>query len=127
MIALSLHVLAAVFWAGSTFVLARTAGAGGDRLFRPQMGAAAVAVATGAYLWLTVHEGAAGPTEHFLGAGAAAALVAVAVQAVVCGGALGRLRRGDEAAARSRMAIAHRVAAILLAVATAAMAAARYA
>ena len=46
-IALSLHVLSSVFWAGSSFTLARTGGLGGEKLFRPQMGAALVAILTG--------------------------------------------------------------------------------
>ena len=85
MTALSLHVLAAVFWAGTTFTLARTAGSGSDRLFGPQMGAASVAVLTGVYLWLRAHERAFGPSEQFLRVGALCALVAFAVQAIVAG------------------------------------------
>jgi hypothetical protein len=129
MIALPLHILAAVFWAGSTFALARTAGSGSERLFGPQMGAAAVAVLTGAYLWRLLHEGSFGAMEQFLAAGAACALVAVAVQAVMAGGALRKLRKrgNDEPILRSRVAVAHRIAAVLLAVATVSMAAARYA
>ena len=129
MIAISLHVLAAVFWAGSTFALARTAGSGSERLFGPQMGAAGIAVLTGGYLWRTLHEGALGPMEQVLGAGILSALAALVIQAFVVGGALRRLRHqaGNEVAQRSRILIAHRVAAMLLAVATLSMAAARYA
>jgi hypothetical protein len=128
-IALSLHVLAATFWGGSTFALVRMAGNGGERLFAPQMGAAAVAVVTGAYLWLRLHESSFGVTERFLAAGALCALLAAAIQAAVIGGALWTLHRrsGDHAKARSRIIVTHRVAAVLLAVATVAMAAARYA
>jgi hypothetical protein len=127
-IALSLHIFSASFWAGSTFALARTAGNGSVRLFVPQMGAATVAVLTGGYLWLTLHEGSFGTTERLLTAGALCALLAVATQAVVAGGAMGKLRRHDSdgAKARSRIVFAHRVAALLLFVATVAMAAARY-
>lgn len=49
-VTLVLHVLSGVFWAGSTFTLARTGGTGAEKLFRPQMGAAVVAVLTGAVL-----------------------------------------------------------------------------
>ena len=70
MVAISLHVLAAVFWAGSTAALARTGGSETRRLFRPQMGAAAVAVLTGGYLWHVVHAGAVGPVERSLMIGA---------------------------------------------------------
>ncbi len=34
-IALSLHVLSSVFWAGSSFTLARTGGLGGEKLLGP--------------------------------------------------------------------------------------------
>jgi hypothetical protein len=49
-VTLVLHVLSGVFWAGTTFALARTGGNQADQLFRPQMGAAMIAVATGALL-----------------------------------------------------------------------------
>ena len=128
-IALSLHILAATFWAGSTFALARMAGIGSDRLFASQMGAAAIVVVTGAYLWLTLHEGSFGATEQLLAAGALCALLALAIQAMVAGGALRKLRNfgTDDTKARSRIVVVHRVAALLLVVATVAMAAARYA
>jgi hypothetical protein len=128
-IALSLHVLSATFWAGSTFALARIAGDGVGRLFAPQMGAAVVAIATGAYLWITLHEAAFGTMERLLIIGALCAIVAVVVQAAFVGGALGTLskRDGGNRQVPLRVVIAHRVAALLLVVATAAMAAARYA
>jgi len=128
-IALSLHVLSSVFWAGSSFTLARTGGAGGEQLFRPQMGAALIAILTGAYLGHQVHEGAFGTSEKVLAAGALAALIAAGVQVAVGGGAIRSLHSGtaDEAAARSRLAIAQRIAAALLAVAAVCMGAARYA
>jgi hypothetical protein len=126
-IALSLHILASVFWAGTSFTLARTGGVGGELLLRPQMGAAIVAVLAGAYLWSQLHIGALGPTEHVLGAGAACALLAAGVQGFVGGPAAGALRAGRTATgARSRMAIAQRIASGLLAVAIICMAAARY-
>lgn len=128
-VALSLHVLSATFWAGSTFALARMVGKGSELLFAPQLGAAAVAVATGAYLWLTLHDGPFGISEQLLTAGALCALVAPATQAVVVGGAIKKmLRHGShDAKARSRVVVAQRFAALLSAVATAAMAPARYA
>lgn len=39
-IAMSLHVLAAGFWAGGTFVLARLGGIGSPRLRAPMLGSA---------------------------------------------------------------------------------------
>src|SRR5260370_3057815 len=65
-IALSLHILSSVFWAGTSFALARTGGVGGEQLFRPQMGAAVIAVLTGGYLGPPVHEGAFGTPEENL-------------------------------------------------------------
>src|SRR5256885_8663370 len=90
-IALSLHVLSSVFWAGSSFTLARTGGAAAVQLFRPQMGAAVVAILTGGYLGHLAHAGAFGTAEKILAAGAVAALVAVGVQAAMCGRAVKNL------------------------------------
>ena len=128
-IALSLHVLSSVFWAGSSFTLARTGGIGGELLFRPQMGAALIAVLTGGYLGHLVHEGIFGTAEQILAVGAVAALVAAGVQGAIGGRAIRSLRRGtaDEVAARSRLATAQRIAAGLLAVTAVCMGAARYA
>jgi len=128
-IALSLHVLSSVFWAGTSFTLARTGGVGGDRLFRPQMGAAVIAVLSGVYLWHAVHEGSFGTAEKILAAGALAALIAAGVQGAIGGRAIRSLRNGtaDEAGARSRLVTAQRIAALLLAVTAVCMGAARYA
>jgi hypothetical protein len=128
-ITLSLHVLSSVFWAGSSFTLARTGGAGAAQLFRPQMGAAVVAILTGGYLGHLAHAGAFGAGEKILAVGAAAALVAAGVQAAMGGRAVRSLSTGtaDETSARSRIAMAQRIAAALLAVAAVCMAAARYA
>ena len=128
-IALSLHVLSSVFWAGTSFALARTGGVGGEQLFRPQMGAAVVAILTGGYLGHLAHAGAFGTAEKVLAAGALAALIAAGIQAAIGGRAIASLRAGkaDEAAARSRLAAAQRIAALLLAVTAVCMGAARYA
>jgi uncharacterized membrane protein len=129
MIAISLHVLAAMFWAGSTFALASMAGNGSERLFVPQMVAALVAILFGGYLWRTLHQGTFETMEKVLGVGVACAFVALLVQLVVAGIALRNLRRqsGDAGSQRSRIAFAHRIAAVLLAVTTLTMAAARFA
>jgi uncharacterized membrane protein len=128
-ITLSLHVLSSVFWAGSSFTLARTGGAGGEQLFGPQMGAAVVTMLTGAYLGHSVHAGMFGTAEQILAVGALAALLAAAVQGAIGGRAIRSLRHGkaDAADARSRIATAQRVAAMLLAVTAVCMGAARYA
>ena len=127
-IALSLHVLSTVFWAGTSFALARTGGVGGEQLFRPQMAAAVIAVLTGGYLGHLVHAGTFGTTEQVLAIGALAALIAAGVQGAIGGRAIRSLRVGkaDEAVARSRIAAAQRIAAVLLAVAAVCMGAARY-
>lgn len=128
MIAVALHVLPAVFWAGTTFALARTAGRGSAGLFGAQMGAATVTVLIGAYLWGAAHAGVFGPKEQFLAVGAICALIAFAVQAIMVGGTLPKLRtNADDAAAHARIAVAQRVAALLLGIATLAMAASKYA
>ena len=69
-LALVLHVLSGVFWAGSTFALARTGGNQADRFFRSQMGAATVAIVTGGVLGFLLHRGTPGIQEHLLGIGA---------------------------------------------------------
>jgi hypothetical protein len=128
-VAISLHILAATFWAGSTFALARTAGNGSEQLFVPQLFSAVFAIGAGAYLWQTLHEGSFGTTERWLAAGAWSAILALAIQAVVVGVALRRLRKpgSDATRARSRIALAYRVTALLLAFAAVGMAASRYA
>jgi hypothetical protein len=127
-IALSLHILSSVFWAGTSFALARTGGVGGEQLFRPQLGAAVIAVLTGGYLGHLVHAGAFGTAEKILAVGALAALAAAGVQGAIGGRAIRGLRSGtDEAGARSHIGTAQRIAAALLAVTAVCMGAARYA
>jgi hypothetical protein len=127
-IALSLHILSSVFWAGTSFTLARTGGVGGELLFRPQMGAATIAVLSGGYLGHLAHAGSFGTAEQILAVGALAALVAAGVQGAIGARAIRSLRSGtDEAGARSRIATAQRIAAALLAVTAVCMGAARYA
>jgi hypothetical protein len=146
-IVVSLHVLAGVFWAGSTFAIARASDASlAVRLFRPQMGAAAGAIVTGALLWHFMHGAAFGVTERMLVVGVVAALAAGGVQ----GASGSRMRRqlargadpgaplGSESGAHSRDPGAQagappvsmagpRLAAALLAVTVVCMAAARFA
>jgi hypothetical protein len=76
---LALHALSGVFWAGSTFVLARGAAAL-PPLLGPQARAAGGAVLTGAILWGLLHRGGFGVRELPLAVGACAALLAAAVQ-----------------------------------------------
>ena len=124
----AVHVLAAVFWAGTTFGLARTGGVSADQLFSRQMIAATVAVLSGGYLWGLTHAGAGfGPAEQTLVAGALAAILAAGVQGVLVGAALRRLRTTtSDAAAKGRVALAYRISAALLAVTIVTMTSARF-
>lgn len=79
----ALHVVPAVFWAGTTFALARSGGAGAETLVRAQVGAMVITVLAGAGMWMLTHRGAFGSTERVLAAGIACALLAGAVQVVL--------------------------------------------
>jgi len=124
----ALHVLATMFWAGSTFALARTGGAAMERLFKPQLAAAVLAFLTGGYLGHTLHAHAFGRAEQVLFAAIAASVLALVVQVAVVGRAMRALRDGarDQAGPRALATTAHRVAAVLLALAAIGMATARY-
>lgn len=117
-LALVLHVLAATFWAGSTFTLARTGGKSAEQLFAPQMGAAVVTILAGGYLWARMF-GPAGVHHPVLGLGAVAAVLAGLIQAVMIGRVLRKIPA--EAPARAHAAIAHRIAAGLFAITIACM------
>jgi hypothetical protein len=128
-VTLVLHLLSGVFWAGSTFALARTGAATADQLFRPQMGAAAMALITGAVLWHLLHPSGLGSMEQVLAVGALGAVLAAGVQGALCGPALRQLRSlgGRDTRLQARVALGHRIAAGLLALTIICMAAARYA
>ncbi|MFE0016936.1 hypothetical protein ACFWXH_18950 [Mesorhizobium sp. NPDC059054] len=127
MLALALHVMSGVFWAGSTFVLARTGdGRLAMSLFGPQMGAATVAVLSGAVLWYLFHgTGYFGTQEQVLAVGAIAAIAAAGVQGI----SVGRSRRAmaqEAVAGTLQQAVrGERLAAGLLAITVIAMAIAR--
>jgi hypothetical protein len=128
-VTIALHVLAGVFWAGSTFVLARTGAAQAQQLFKPQMGAATVAVVTGGALWHLLHRGPAGMQEYILGIGAASALLAAGIQGLGAWTMRQPVAAGPSGAFApdNRLAASQRIAAVLLAITAACMAAARYA
>ncbi|MER8470493.1 hypothetical protein [Mesorhizobium sp. M1405] len=129
-IAISVHILAATFWAGSTFALARMAGHGSEQLFVPQLLAAVFAIGAGAYLWHVLHEGSFGTMEQIAGGRRRGGNSCPRDPG---GGYRWRLRllrrpgSGDNTSALSRVAVAQRGAAILLAIAAVTMAAGRYA
>jgi hypothetical protein len=127
-IVLSLHVLAATFWAGTTFALARTQGVGGRQLFRPQMGAAVITFLAGAYVWHQLHEAAFGRAERVLVVGVLFALAAAGVQGAMTGRALRRQHRGEltEAEAAQRTTLSQRIASGFLMVTIVTMVAARF-
>jgi hypothetical protein len=129
LVTLVLHILSGVFWAGSTFALARTGAISADQLFRPQIGAAVVAVITGGVLWHLLHPSGFGIMEQVLALGAVAAVLAAGAQGALCGPALRQLARvgGTDARLQAQVALGHRIAAALLALNVICMAAARYA
>jgi hypothetical protein len=125
---LVLHVLGAAFWFGSTATVARLNGERAEQLFLPQMGAAILAIATGATLaaWLPL-QGL--PHLRFaLLLGAGCALAALLVQLSLVGGARVALQKADAAVAvlKRRMAMGERIAAGLLALTLISMTAMRY-
>jgi hypothetical protein len=77
---IGLHILAGVFWAGSTFTIVRSGGTGASTLFGPQMGAATLTILAGVGLWVILHRGPHGPMEHTLALGAVCAVIAAGVQ-----------------------------------------------
>lgn len=130
MIALALHLLSAIFWAGSTFAAVRT-GARGDglrALLRPQAGAALVAILTGGFLWHRLHAQAFTGVERTLAVGAVCALLAFVIQVGWVAPALRRPRAGEveQGQADRRARVGYRLAALLLAVTVVAMGVARF-
>jgi hypothetical protein len=117
-VAIAVHVLAGVFWAGTTFVLARNPEATTPGIARAQMGAALVAIVAGATLWSLVRPPAGSTLGRILAAGAGCALLAAALQTTLS--VSSRL-------AWTRRLMVQRIAAGLLAVAILSMAVARYA
>ena len=129
-VALVLHVLSGVFWAGTTFALARMRGNQADLFFRPHMGAAAIAVVNGWVLWFFLHHGTLWTQGHLLAVGALCAFLALGVQGMMVASALQKLPAPAESEGsrlRHRVATGQRIAAALLMITVTCMAAARYA
>src|SRR5882757_685860 len=91
---LGLHIVAALFWLLSSFILARARGAGSAKMFRWQMAAATLAIFTGGGLWSMFHRGLFGPPEMILAGGALVAIVAAGVQGAMVGGPVRRMKSG---------------------------------
>jgi hypothetical protein len=123
-----LHVIPAMFWAGSTAVLARSGAAGVEDLAYPQLGAATTAILAGVVLWVLNHKGAEGTGENVLAAGAICAILAVLLQVAT----LPRVRHliaatdAGKLALRKNIAGRQRIAAGLLALTIACMVVWRY-
>jgi hypothetical protein len=123
------HVVPGVFWAGTTFVLARSGGQGAEQLAYPQLGAATVSMLAGLALWGVLHGGNFGTFEQVLAVGVVCAIAAAGVQSARGLPALRRLRAAsgsDAESLRGQIAQAQRIAAGLLVVTVIAMAIARY-
>lgn len=129
MATLTVHVLAGVFWAGSTSAMANLGGVDAIRLFPFQMGSAALTVIAGLSLWYFQLGAQFHAHERILLVGIAAAILAAAAQ----GNIIGRARRalaatptGDGTAIVDRVTRANRIAAGLLMVTVACMIVARF-
>jgi hypothetical protein len=122
--AICVHVLAGVFWAGSTMTLAMV-GYDSRGIHAAQLIAGALVVSAGTYLWHVLHAGNFSDTERMLTVGAVSAVVALVLQCAFTvpewfGGLGGRSLLGVTSLS------AQRIAAVLLAVAALAMAASKY-
>lgn len=117
------HVLAGVFWVGTTAVLARTGAASMETLARPQIGSAVLAVLLGGALWGLNHHQGGNAGDEILSAGALCALAALLLQIL----SLGKVRAlvaapdADKPALRRGLALRQRIAVGLLALTIAAM------
>ncbi|MCV3242294.1 hypothetical protein [Mesorhizobium sp. ZC-5] len=80
-VVLGLHVLAGVFWAGTTITLARDADIRAERFFPAQMGSAGMVFVTGALLWYFFHGAYFGGMEKTLALGIVAAITAATCSA----------------------------------------------
>ncbi len=123
MVLIVLHVVPGVFWAGSTFALARDPMMGDRSLGVAQAGAAGVTILVGIVLMAMHYDVAPGAPDWDLGIGALCALVAVGFQHGMAWPARRRLAQGagDETANRQRALLGQRIAALLLAVTVIAM------
>ncbi|MER8406531.1 hypothetical protein [Mesorhizobium sp. M0185] len=127
-IVLGLHVMAGVFWAGTTIAVAREPEIRAERFFRPQMGAAGVVFLTGLLLWYFFHNDSFGSMEKVLALGILTALIAAGVQGALVGSASRQLAGADavkQTQLRAKMTKGERIAGGLLVITVFCMATAR--
>ncbi|TPM46293.1 hypothetical protein FJ951_14890 [Mesorhizobium sp. B2-2-3] len=127
-ITIGLHVMAGVFWAGTTITLARDPEIRAERFIGPQMGAAGMVFLTGALLWYFFHGAYFGSMEMVLALGIVAAFVAAGVLRTMVRRTSTQLAGADaatEPALRAKMAQGERIAAWLLVLTVLCMATAR--
>lgn len=129
MATLSVHVLAGVFWAGSTSAMANLGSVDAIRLFPFQMGSAALTILAGLLLWYFQLGAQFHTHEQILLVGIAAAILAAATQGNIIGHArrnLSAMHPGEGTAIIDRVTKANRIAAGLLMVTVASMIIARF-
>ena len=127
-VVIGLHVMAGVFWAGTTVTLARDPEIKAERFIRPQLGAAGMVFLTGALLWYFFHGAYFGSMEMVLALGILAAFAAAGVLGAMVRAPSRRLAGANaeiETQLRARMAMGERIAAWLLVVTVLCMAIAR--
>ena len=125
---IGLHVMAGVFWAGTTITLARDPDIRAERFIQPQLGAAGMVFLTGALLWYFFHGAYFGSMEMVLALGILAAFAAAGVLSVVVRKTSRQLAGADaatERALRAKMAGGERISAWLLVLTVLCMATAR--
>ncbi|WP_027054973.1 hypothetical protein [Mesorhizobium erdmanii] len=127
-VVIGLHVMAGVFWAGTTITLARDPEIKAERFIQPQMGSAGMVFFTGALLWYFFHGAYFGSMEMVLALGILAAFAAAGVLGAMVRAPSRRLAGANadlETQLRARMAMGERFAAWLLVVTVLCMAIAR--
>jgi hypothetical protein len=127
-VVIGLHVMAGVFWAGTTITLARDPEIRAERFIRPQLGASGVVFLTGALLWYFFHQGVFSSMETVLAIGIVSAVAAAGVLGAMVRRPSSELADADaatESVLRAKMARGERIAAWLLVLTVLCMATAR--
>lgn len=127
-ITIGLHVMAGVFWAGTTIAVARDPEIKAERFIRPQLGASGMVFLTGILLWYFFHDGAFGSMEKVLALGILTALAAAGVQGALVASASRQLAGADQVTQsqlRAKMNRGERIAGALLVLTVLCMATAR--